>query len=153
MLTLAAGLLLAAGILGAAPEIASASPPASLTCHEILSFHVTGIYYNARGADRDHLHYEYVKITNTSSSPRSLYGFHLHEQLHGHVYTFTGHTAIPAGGSKYIQSDLLNWTGPAGPIWDNDGDEAILYNTSRQETGALKYQDPNRQGNYAGPCR
>jgi len=78
---------------------------------------------------------EWVKISNTGSSPVSLTGWKIKDKGSKHTYTFPSYTLTPgATVTLYTEKGTntateLYWQ-LGSPIWNNDGDIAHLYDDS-----------------------
>ena len=99
------------------------------------------IQYDPSGSDvrtNYQLNREYVTITNTGTTTRTLTGWTVHD-LANHVYTFPsfklgpGKSVILHTGKGTNTSSNLYW-GHGWYVWNNTGDKA----TSRDSSGALK---------------
>ena len=78
---------------------------------------------------------EWVRISNTGSSPVSLNGWKIEDEGNKHTYTFQSYT-LNAGttvtvftGKGTSSATELYWQ-LDDPIWNNDGDTAYLYDNS-----------------------
>lgn len=98
-------------------------------------FKVTTVKGDAPGDDRYNLNGEYVRICNVSPVRHSLRGFRLCNRR-GTCYTFArgeldpGYTALlfSGPGRDYLSGPQLTfYWGSKVPLWDNDGDVAVLY--------------------------
>lgn len=78
---------------------------------------------------------EWVRISNTGSSPVSLNGWKIEDEGNKHTYTFQPYT-LNAGSTvtvftgKGINSATEFYWQLDNPVWNNDGDAAYLYDNS-----------------------
>jgi hypothetical protein len=86
---------------------------------------------------------EWVKISNTGPSPVSLNGWKIEDEGSKHTYTFPSYTLDP-GATVTIYTEKgtnsateLYWQ-LDGPIWNNDGDTASLYDSSGKLVSTLE---------------
>jgi hypothetical protein len=129
--SLAAVPLVIAAVLVSAPTAQAATPP----------IRITKIYYDSPGSDggsNTSLNAEYVRITNTTSTNRSLTGWTLKDKA-GYTYTF-GTFTLKAKASVYIHTGKGTTTTThrywrrTWYVWNNTGDTAYL----RDSKGVLK---------------
>lgn len=97
--------------------------------------HFTKIYYNSPGTDdgsNSSLNAEYVTISNTSTTKRSLTGYTIKDAV-GHTYKF-GTFYLGAGKSvrvhtgKGTNTSTDRYWGRTWYVWNNTGDKAYLRN-------------------------
>ncbi|RXA20579.1 MBL fold metallo-hydrolase [Methanosarcina sp. MSH10X1] len=78
---------------------------------------------------------EWVRISNTGSSPVSLKGWKIEDEGSKHTYTFqpytlnSGTTVTVYTGKGTNSASELYWQSD-NPVWNNDGDTAYLYDNS-----------------------
>lgn len=86
---------------------------------------------------------EWVKISNTGSSPVSLTGWKIKDEGSKHTYTFPSYTLTPgATVTLYTEKGTntateLYWQ-LGSPIWNNDGDIAHLYDDNGKLVSKLE---------------
>ncbi|KKG13066.1 lamin tail domain-containing protein [Methanosarcina sp. 2.H.A.1B.4] len=86
---------------------------------------------------------EWVKISNTGSSPVSLSGWKIEDESGKNTYTFSSYTldsgttvTLYTGEGKNSATELYWQLG--SPIWNNDGDTAYLYDESGKMVSKLE---------------
>lgn len=95
---------------------------------------ITNASFVAPGPERMHLNGEWVEITNQGSENESLADWTLMDGQN-HTYTFKNFT-LDAGASAKVHTgagnDSMNnlYWGRNSPVWNNDGDVAILRDAS-----------------------
>ncbi|HEY7717618.1 MAG TPA: lamin tail domain-containing protein [Pedococcus sp.] len=131
-----APVLLAAALTG---SVAIALPAASGAATPPVK--ITKVFYDSPGSDRgsnSSLNAEYVRITNTTSTARSLTGWTLKDKQ-GFTYRFPSFT-LKARASVYVHTGKGTATSThryynrTWYVWNNTGDTAYL----RDSRGALK---------------
>lgn len=101
--------------------------------------HITSFHANARGDDNENINGEYLRVCNVGTQPVDLAQFTLTDD-NGHRWQLPALT-IPVGHTVKIHSGVgENQGDPAmqiaaylqsdRPIWNNDGDEATLYDAA-----------------------
>ncbi len=87
---------------------------------------------NPPGPDDDHLDEESITIANTGTEPISLGGMALRDASTTHRFVFAEELVLVPGGELRIvtgcgsdTSAVVHWCSD-GPVWDNDGDEALI---------------------------
>ena len=86
---------------------------------------------------------EWVKISNTGSSPVSLTGWKIEDEGRKHTYTFPSYT-LDSGSTVTVYTEKgtdsateLYWQ-LDDPIWNNDGDTAYLYDNGGKLVSTLE---------------
>lgn len=112
---------------GTAAPIVTPTPTASVS--------ITATQFNAPGDDRANLNGEWVMVTNSGASPAVMAGWTLSDDRNRPVYEFPQFT-LGSGASVTVftveghdSADKL-YMGRSAPIWNNDGDTAILKDVS-----------------------
>lgn len=82
--------------------------------------------FDPTGPDSEHLDSETVTIMNNSNQSVNMTGWVLRDESSRHRFHFEDNTDIDAGGSLAVRSSDGNWDPGGGPIWNNDGDMALL---------------------------
>lgn len=94
------------------------------------------VFENAPGDDRENPNGEFVIIENTGNTSISLEGWALRDESTRHRYTFPA-VELEAGERAQIRTGCGNddsdadpvelfWCDPEPPVWNNDGDLALL---------------------------
>jgi len=95
---------------------------------------ITTVHADAKGDDQRNPNGEYLRLCNISDQPVGLQGFAVQDAAR-HRFVFPaetippGYTALVVSGSGYNttrRGQLILYWG-AGPIWNNDGDVASLF--------------------------
>lgn len=116
--------------------------PVSQSCIKITLLH-----YNAAGEDTKNLNDEWVEITNTCSDTIDLSGWLLKDSSAKNSYTFNAislamgsHVVLHSGCGMNTVTDLY-WQCPTrqNAIWNNTGDEAMLFDTHGKLLSVYKY--------------
>jgi competence protein ComEC len=108
---------------GSAAPIVSPTPTVSVS--------ITATQFNAPGDDRANLNGEWVQVTNSGASPAVMAGWALSDDSNRPVYKFPQFT-LGSGASVTVftgvgaDSATKLYMGRSAPIWNNDGDTAIL---------------------------
>lgn len=92
-------------------------------------------HYDAEGDDAANLNDEYFTLQNLGTVPVDLGGWTVSNER-GDVFRFPDGTVLAAGGHVFVHSgggtdtgNVFHWNAEA-PVWNNDGDVAILYDAS-----------------------
>ena len=96
------------------------------------------VFENAPGDDRENPNGEFVVIENVGETPVLMDGWGLRDESTRHRYTFPS-VEVEPGGSMLIRTGCgqdnpgsepieLFWCDPEPPVWNNDGDLALLLN-------------------------
>lgn len=92
---------------------------------------ITGVVADPPGPDDAALGDETVEITNTTGGTADLSGWVLRDESTANRYIFAAGTVLEPGESLVVASGCdapegrLTWCA-GGPVWNNDGDSAIL---------------------------
>jgi competence protein ComEC len=91
---------------------------------------ISAIQFDAPGDDRKNLNGEWIRITNTGQSPMDMTGWQLYDES-GRVYVIPRFALSPGASVKISTgkgSDGATelYMGRGSPVWNNDGDTAIL---------------------------
>jgi len=78
------------------------------------------------GPDDERLAEELVVIVNVGSVAVDLSGWGLRDESARHRFTFPDRTSLGPGDRLTISSDHPGWSPGDGPVWNNDGDVALL---------------------------
>jgi endonuclease YncB( thermonuclease family) len=78
------------------------------------------------GPDDTALHDEVIAIVNRSTESIDLSGWALRDTSSRHRYTFPEGTAIDPEEALAVRSDARDWDPGGTPVWNNDGDMALL---------------------------
>jgi hypothetical protein len=95
---------------------------------------ISAIQFDAPGDDRKNLNGEWIRVTNAERSLADMTGWQLYDES-GRVYVFPRFTLAPGASAKVFtgrgsdgRAEL--YIGRGSPIWNNDGDTAILKDAS-----------------------
>ncbi len=107
---------------------------------------ITEIRWNPPGPDGDDLNGEYLVLTNLSDRPVDLSGFTLRDASASNRYRFPPGRALPARSRVTVHTgngqdgpDRLYW-GSDRPIWNNDGDRALLVDPAGNAAAEYSYR-------------
>lgn len=81
---------------------------------------------NPDGPDDEHLEDEYIVVANEGTADVDLSGWILRDTSSRNRYRFPAGTSIRAGGRVIVTSSDPDWSPGGGPVWNNDGDMALL---------------------------
>lgn len=84
------------------------------------------ITYDPPGPDGDNLDAETIEIVNRGSAYVDLSGWVVRDESSRNRYTFIEGSGLRGGASLTITSADRGWSPGDGPIWNNDGDMAML---------------------------
>lgn len=95
---------------------------------------VTTVQADAKGDDRRNPHGEYLRLCNVSDRPVDLQGFTVQDNAR-HRFVFPSGTLVPGAtallvsgsGKNAVRRGQLVFYWGSGPIWNNDGDSASLF--------------------------
>lgn len=117
------------------------------------SLRITTVHADAPGDDRRNPNGEYVRVCNVSTAPIAVQGFVIQDEG-AHRYTFPGGTIAP-GYTAFVHSgrgrdvttgQTLSFYWDAGPVWNNDGDIATLFDPSGKQVDTLRVIGRERVG-------
>ena len=101
-----------------------------------VKMEITEIRWNPPGPDEDDLNGEYVVLRNLSDQPARLEGFTLRDTSSVNRFRFPDGWTLPGGAEATIRTghgpdgrNTLYW-GSDLPIWNNNGDAALLQDPS-----------------------
>lgn len=81
---------------------------------------------NPRGPDEDRLGEEVVSIVNRGSGTVDMTGWTVRDTSSRHRYTLPEGAVIGPGEVFEVRSDDRGWDPGGSPVWNNDGDMALL---------------------------
>lgn len=81
---------------------------------------------NPEGPDDEHLPDEYIVVANVGSADTDLSGWVLRDESSRNRYRFPVGTLIHPGERVVVASSDPGWSPGGGPVWNNDGDMALL---------------------------
>lgn len=120
------------------------------------SVHMTSFHANAPGNDNDNINGEYIRVTNTTLQALNLNEFHI-QNLKGYTYPFPdltvppGHTVKVHSGRGYNQTNpakqLEIYLGSTRPIWNNEKDQATIYDSKGQIHDQRKHEPKTKPKN------
>lgn len=118
----------------AAPRASGQIPITSVTPTATSSLSISAVQFDAPGDDRQNLNGEWIKVANPGPSPVIMSGWMVYDDS-GQVYKFpefalgSGATVtIYTGDGRDSATNL--YMGSGSPIWNNNGDTAILMDAS-----------------------
>lgn len=85
------------------------------------------------GPDDDNLHDEFIVIRNNGDTVVDLGGWAIRDESSRHRFRFADGTEIAPGHELSVSSDSPGWDPGGTPVWNNDGDMALL----QKEDGAV----------------
>lgn len=101
-----------------------------------VKMEITEIRWNPPGPDEENLNGEYLVLRNLSDQPARLDGFTLRDTSSSNRFRFPDGWTLPGGAETTIRTgdgpdgrNTLYW-GSDLPIWNNNGDAAILQDPS-----------------------
>jgi hypothetical protein len=105
---------------------------------------ITTVYADAKGDDRKNPNGEYVRICNLSPYPVELTGFAIQDEKK-HRYVFPtgslrpGYTALLSSGpgSTTVRQGQYRFHWNTGPVWNNTGDTAFLFDPNGNQIDSL----------------
>jgi micrococcal nuclease len=109
---------------------------------------ITTVHADAEGDDRRNPNGEYVRICNVSNGPVDLRGFSIHDSG-PYRYVFPGGTLEPGytalllsgkGRDNTTSRRQLTFYWGSGPVWNNDGDTASLFDANDKLIDSFRVQ-------------
>lgn len=106
------------------------TPPSGITADSTAAVSISAVQFDAPGDDRENLNGEWVQISNSGQTSLDLAGWQLYDES-GQIYVFPSFT-LEAGASVKVfsgkGSDSASglYIGRGSPIWNNNGDTAVL---------------------------
>jgi hypothetical protein len=105
---------------------------------------ITTVYADATGDDRKNPNGEYIRICNVSLNPVELTGFAIQDEKK-HRYVFPtgslrpGYTALLSSGpgSTTVRQGQYRFHWNTGPVWNNTGDTAFLFDPNGNQIDSL----------------
>lgn len=101
-----------------------------------VKMEITEIQWNPPGPDEEDLNGEYIVLRNLSDQPARLDGFTLRDTSSSNRFRFPDGWTLPGGAETTIRTgdgpdgrNTLYW-GSELPVWNNNGDAAILQDPS-----------------------
>jgi micrococcal nuclease len=99
---------------------------------------------DAPGDDRENLNGETVRIRNEGSTPLDLSGWTVRDEA-DHVYTFPEGTTLAPGATLTLHTgsgtdgDGDRYWGRSSPVWNNDGDTAVVSDAGGRVVARQRY--------------
>jgi len=119
----------------------AAAPEETATIEFVWPFH-----YDAYGDDLANLNDEYFTLQNTGAQTVDLSGWTVSNER-GQIFHFPDGYALGAGDVVFVHSgtgsateNVLYW-GATAPVWNNDGDVAVLYDSTGLIVTLYAYED------------
>lgn len=117
------------------------------------SLRITTVRADAQGDDRRNPNGEYVRVCNVSTVPIDVQGFVIQEEGERR-YTFPGGMIAPGytaflhsgRGRDITRGKTLSFYWGAGPVWNNDGDIATLFDPSGKQVDVFRVMGRERAG-------
>jgi hypothetical protein len=91
------------------------------------------------GPDGAGLHDEVMTVVNNGHESVDLTGWTLRDESSRHRFGFPGGTSIEPGDSHEVHSDAVGWDPGGTPVWNNDGDMALLLDPSGTVVSRWRY--------------
>lgn len=91
------------------------------------------------GPDGEVLDSEVIVISNLSESPVDLSGWLLRDESSLHRFRFGAGTTLHPGGSTVVSSGDPGWDPGRSPVWNNDGDLALLQDPTGTVVSRWRY--------------
>jgi len=117
------------------------------------ALHITSFHANARGNDRENVNGEYLRVCNVGAQEVLLSEYRL-KDAQGHEWSLpqislpVGHTVKIHSGRGEHQSDpaqqLAVYLQSDTPVWNNDGDRAMLLNSKDEVVDAREHKGSSR---------
>lgn len=92
----------------------------------IPAVEIDSINYDPPGPDGNNLDAETIEIVNRGSVYVDLSGWVVRDESSRNRFTFVDGSGLSSGASLTVTSADHGWTPGDGPIWNNDGDMAVL---------------------------
>lgn len=113
---------------------------------------ITTVHANAKGNDRRNPNGEYLRLCNVSDQSVALQGFVVQDAAR-HRFTFPSGTLAPGAtallvsgsGKNAVRRDQLVFYWGSGPIWNNDGDLASLFDPNGALVDTFRVLGPGRK--------
>ena len=96
--------------------------------------------YDPPGADDTSLADETIIVTNSGEVSADIGGFTLRDESSVHRLIFPDGTNLEPGQSIRVTSDDLAWNPGGGPVWNNDGDMALLLDSHGRVVARSRYR-------------
>ena len=120
--------------------------------------HMTSFHANAPGDDVRNINGEYIRITNITSQTLNLSQYSI-QNIRGETWNFpdmdlpAGNTVKVHSGRGYHQKNpekqLEIYLGSMRPIWDNEKDQATIYNAEHKIQDQRKHEPKTKPKNWS----
>jgi hypothetical protein len=97
---------------------------ADLEANVELSIDISG--HDPPGPDEEVIALEHVIVANDGDDPVDLSGWILRDESSSHRFRFPDGSVVDAGDVLVVTSDHPAWEPGGSPVWNNDGDMALL---------------------------
>ena len=91
------------------------------------------------GSDDTNPSNEFMTIVNRGMETIDLSGWRLRDTSSRHRYTFPEGTSLGPGKVVVVDSDAVGWDPGDSPVWNNDGDMALLLDPSGRVVSRWRY--------------
>lgn len=95
--------------------------------------------FNPRGPDDEHLEDERVVVRNAGDVAVDLTGWSVRDESSRHRYSFPPGARLGPGETMIVTSDDPGWSPGGSPVWNNDGDIAIILDPSGRIADSWRY--------------
>jgi hypothetical protein len=116
---------------------------ASTACGAVLSdtdLMIDATAHNPSGADEDVLHLEQVTIINQGDQTADVSQWILRDESSANRFRFPDGSRIDPGAGLEVTSDDQRWEPGGGPVWNNDGDMALLLTPEGAVAARVRYR-------------
>jgi endonuclease YncB( thermonuclease family) len=96
--------------------------------------------HNPSGPDDQVLDFEQVAIVNRGTAMADLSGWVLRDESSSHRFRFPDGTLIEPGSALEVSSDDPGWDPGGSPVWNNDGDMALVLTPSGTVVARERYR-------------
>jgi len=91
-----------------------------------LSFDIDSSIVDPPGPDDEDLGAETMVVVNEGDAMVALAGWVLRDESSRHRYVFPSEASLDAGDARVVASSDPGWDPGGSPVWNNDGDMALL---------------------------
>lgn len=91
------------------------------------------------GPDGARLHDEVMTVVNNGHESVDLTGWTLRDESSRHRFSFPGGTSMEPGEFLEVHSDAVGWDPGGTPVWNNEGDMALLLDPSGTVVSRWRY--------------
>lgn len=113
-------------------DVCGASGPLPLLEIEVTS-------HDPPGPDDERLDREVVEVVNQGDTEVDLSGWVIRDESSRHRFQFPNGTAVAGGSRATVSSADSRWDPGQSPVWNNDGDLALLLDTYGRVVSSERY--------------